>query len=206
MILGVTPARGGSKGIPQKNIRSICGKPLIAWTIESALESRLIDEYVVSTDDPEIAEITREYGAKVLPRPNNLATDEATTLSVLQHVLDYYEPEILVLLQCTSPVRYSGLIDECINKYIDKKADSLATGFMCDLFEWRSYGARRQELNSFFHDDGNVYVLSPDDLRKGRMWGERCINHVIDRKYSFEIDDEFDFWINEKILDELMQQ
>jgi len=206
MILGVTPARGGSKGIPQKNIRNICGKPLIGWTIESALESRLIDEYIVSTDDPEIASVTREYGADVLQRPHNLATDEATTISVLNHVLDYYDPEIIVLLQCTSPVRYTGLIDECINKYIAKCADSLATGFMCDLFEWGSYSARRQELISFFHDDGNVYVLNPEDIRHGRMWGESCIFHVIDRKYSFEIDDEFDFWINEKILDELMGQ
>ena len=83
MILGITPARGGSKGIPGKNIKEISGKPLIAWTIEAAKESQMIDRYVVSTEDEEIAEISREYGADVIERAPELATDEATTLSVL---------------------------------------------------------------------------------------------------------------------------
>ena len=84
MILGVIPARGGSKEIPRKNVKQINGKPLIAWTIEAAKESKIIDRYVVSTEDDEIAAVSREYGAEVIERPPELATDEATTLSVLQ--------------------------------------------------------------------------------------------------------------------------
>jgi len=84
MILGITPARGDSKGIPGKNIKDISGKPLVAWTIEAAKESKMIDRYVVSTEDEKIAATSREYGADVIERPPELATDEATTLSVLQ--------------------------------------------------------------------------------------------------------------------------
>ena len=83
-ILGITPARGGSKGMPKKNIKVISGKPLIAWTIEAAKEAKVIDRYMVSTEDEEITEISREYGADVVERPPELATDEATTLSILQ--------------------------------------------------------------------------------------------------------------------------
>jgi len=87
MILGVIPARGGSKGIPRKNIRMIAGKPLIAWTIEAALKAKLLDRLVVSTEDREIARIAGDRGAEVIGRPAELASDEATTLSVLQHAL-----------------------------------------------------------------------------------------------------------------------
>jgi CMP-N-acetylneuraminic acid synthetase len=103
-ILGITPARGGSKGIPRKNIKEIAGKPLIAWTIEAAKESKMIDRYVVSTEDEEIAEISREYGADVIERPLEPATDDATTLSVLQHVIEWIPCDSIVLLQATSPI------------------------------------------------------------------------------------------------------
>jgi len=200
MILGITPARGGSKAIPRKNIREICGKPLIAWTIDAALKSKLIDQYIVSTEDEEIASISRRYGAEVLPRSPELATDEITTLPVLQEVLKKIDADIVVLLQCTSPVRDENLIDRCIQKFIDSQADSLATGFMCNLFEWGTYSARRQDLQPFFHDDGNVFVISADLIRKGKLFGEMNEIELIDREQNFEIDDEFDFWLNEQIL------
>lgn len=104
-ILGITPARGGSKTIPRKNIKEICGKPLIAWTIEAAKKSKLLDRYVVSTENEEIAEISKKYGAEVIDRPKALATDTTPTLPVLQDVLKKIDAEIVVLLQCTSPVR-----------------------------------------------------------------------------------------------------
>ena len=87
MILGITPARGGSKGIPRKNIKEIAGKPLIAWTIEAAKKSKLLDKHLVSTEDDEIASVSRKYGSDVICRPMELATDEASTLSVLQHAI-----------------------------------------------------------------------------------------------------------------------
>lgn len=200
IILGVTPARGGSSTIPRKNVQPIAGKPLIAWTIEAARSSRLLNRYLVSTEDREIAAIAREYGVQVLPRPARLASDAATTLMVLQHVLETVPAEIVVLLQCTSPVRDEGLIDACIKKFLDEEADSLATGFMCTWYEWGTYDKRRQELRGFFHDDGNVYVVKAERIRNGDFWGEKRVRYPTSREQNFEIDDAFDFWLNEEIL------
>ena len=199
-ILGITPARGGSKSIPKKNIKEICGKPLIAWTIEAAKKSRLLDRYVVSTEDKEIAEISKQYGAEVIDRPPELAIDEATTLSVMQDILNKIDADVVVLLQCTSPVRDDGLIDYCINRFLETKADSLATGFMCQLYEWGTYSARRQDLGGFFHDDGNVYVIKAELIKRGELWGSKMEKVIIGKEQNFEIDDAFDFWLNEQII------
>ena len=200
MILGITLARGGSKDVPRKNVREICGKPLIAWTIEAAKKSELLDRYVVSTEDKEIAEIAKKYEAEVVSRLPGLATDEATALSVLQDVLTKIDADIVVLLQCTSPVRDDGLIDDCIEKFLETKADSLATGFICKLYEWGRYSVRKQELKGFFHDDGNVIIFKAELLKRGELWGNKMERFLISREQNFEIDDEFDFWLNEQIL------
>ena len=192
MILGVIPARGGSKGISKKNIRQICGKPLIAWTIEAAKQSRLIERFVVSTDDPEIAKISRQWNAEVIDRPAALATDDATTLSVLQDLIKKINADTIVLLQCTSPVRDTDLIDRCIEKYRETGADAVATGYMCNLFEWGTYSARRQNLKSFFHDDGNVYVISTDNITAGYLFRGKREVVLTNRECSFEIDEEFE--------------
>ena len=149
-ILGITPARGGSKGIPGKNIKAIAGKPLIAWTIESAKESKMLDKYVVSTEAEEIARVVREYRADVIKRPMELATDEASTLCVLQHLVENIPCDIIVLLQATSPLRRPGLIDECVKEFIDNDYDSLATGFICDYIEYGKNELRRQDIQGFF--------------------------------------------------------
>lgn len=200
MILGVTPARGGSKGIPKKNIRQICGKPLIAWTIEAAQQSKHLDRFVVSTEDPDITHISRTWRAEVVDRPVALASDEATTLSVLQDLLLKIDADIVVLLQCTSPVRNPGLIDQCIDKFRKSDADALATGFLCSIFEWGTYSSRRQELHPYFHDDGNVYVIKSENILNGNLFAGKRETLIVDRECSFEIDDEFDFWLNEQIL------
>lgn len=200
MILGVIPARGGSKGIPRKNIQPLHGKPLLAWTIEAAKASRLLDRYVVSTEDSEIAEIARQYGAEVLDRPKELATDEADTLGVLQHALAQIPAETLVLLQPTSPIRDAGLIDRCIQRFFDTKADSLATGFMCKYVEYGQDPPRRQEIEGFFYDDGNVYVIRANILKMGDRYGKQIERMLVDREQNVEIDDEFDFWLAEQIL------
>ena len=200
MILGVTPARGGSKGVPRKNIRPLCGKPLIAWTVEAAKASKLLDRYVVSTDDNEIANVARKNGAAVLERPDDLATDEASTLSVLQHVLQHIPAETVVLLQATSPVREPDLIDRCIQRFLETKADSLATGFICKYVEYGKNELRRQDIQGFFYDDGNVYVMKADLIRAGDRIGQRIERVVLDREQNVEIDEEFDLWLAEKIL------
>jgi len=204
IILGITPARGGSKGIPRKNIRLIAGKPLIAWTIEVARKSKLLNDYVVSTENKEIAKIAKKYGAKVHNRPKELAGDNVITLPVLQDVLKKINADVVVLLQCTSPVRESRLIDKCIQQFLKTRADSLATGFRCHLYEWGRYGQCRQNLKGWFHDDGNVVVLKADRVNKAKswddVWGKKMERVEISKEQNFEIDNQFDFWLNEQIL------
>jgi CMP-N,N'-diacetyllegionaminic acid synthase len=193
-ILGIIPARGSSKAIPRKNVKPIAGKPLIAWTIEAAKKSTLMNTFVVSTEDNEIANIAANYGAEVLHRPKALASDKATTLAVMP-------ADIVVLLQCTSPIREKGLIDTCIKQFLNEKADSLATGFISHLYEWGSYdNKRRQDLQGWFHDDGNIYVIKAENIVKGNLWGKKRIPFGISREQNIEIDDSFDFWLNEQIL------
>jgi len=200
MILGITPARGGSKGIQGKNIKEISGKPLIAWTIEAAKESKMIDRYVVSTEDEEITAISRECGADVIERPQELATDVTTTLSVLQHAVEKIPCDIVVLLQATSPIRRGGLIDECIREFIDNEYDSLATGFTCKYIEYGKNSLRRQDIDGFFYDDGNIYVIKADLIERGERFGEKIGRKVISRWENTEIDDKFDLWLGEQIL------
>ena len=199
-ILGITPARGGSKGIPRKNIKEIAGKPLIAWTIEAAKNSRLLDRYVVSTEDEEIAEVVRRYGADVLYRPPELASDEASTLNVLQHAVEQIPCNIVVLLQATTPVRKQGLIDECIREFIDNGYDSLATGFVCKYVEYGKNELRRQDIKGFFYDDGNIYVIKANLIKEGDRYGKKIGKKIVSRWENADIDDGFDFWIAEKIL------
>ena len=200
MILGVTPARGGSKGVPRKNIREISGKPLLAWTIEAAQRSNLLDDYVVSTEDPEIASVATRCGAKVVDRPQELATDESDTFDVLRHIVQTIDADVIVLLQATSPIRDDDLIDKCVDRFLQVKADSLATGFLCKFVEYGKNILRRQDIDGFFYDDGNVYVMDADMLRRGERYGQRIEKVHLDREQNIEIDDEFDFWLAEQIL------
>ena len=202
MILGVIPARGGSKGVPQKNVRQVCGKPLIAWTIEAAQQSVLLDRWVVSTEDPEIASISRLYGAEILNRPPQLATDTTPTSHVLKHALDHVSADIVVLLQPTSPIRSSGLIDRCIRQFQDTQADSLATGFMCKYQEYAlGNNLRRQARAGFFYDDGNVYVLRASMVSAGEQFGEKIERVLLDREQNIEVEDLFELWLAEKVLE-----
>ncbi|MDD5421795.1 MAG: acylneuraminate cytidylyltransferase family protein [Candidatus Omnitrophota bacterium] len=201
MTLGIIPARGGSKGIPRKNIKMVAGKPLIAWTIEAAKKSKLLDRFVVSTDDAVIANIAKRCGADVINRPARLATDKATTLSALQHVLSLIDTDTVVLLQPTSPVRSPGLIDRCIKKFRRTKADNLATGFICKFMEYGSYiNKRRQDLKGFFYDDGNVYVIKADLIKKGKIFGKKAGRIFTSKEENVEIDDEFELWMAGEIL------
>jgi CMP-N-acetylneuraminic acid synthetase len=200
MVLGITPARGGSKGISKKNIREICGKPLIGWTIEAAKKSKLIDRYVVSTEDSEIAMVSKRYGAEVLKRPSELATDDVSTLRVIQHAIKHVPCDIIVVLQATSPIRKGGLIDECIKEFMDNGYDSLATGFICKYTEYGTNNLRRQDIKGFFNDDGNVYVIKSELIKKGDRYGKKLGRKVISRPENIDIDDEFDFWLAEQIL------
>jgi CMP-N,N'-diacetyllegionaminic acid synthase len=127
-VVGLIPARGASKGIPRKNLAPLGGKPLIAWTIEAALESQQLARAVVSTDDPEVAEAARAYGAEVLDRPTELAADETPMRDVVAHALRELVPETaLVLLQPTSPLRTSRHVDEAVERLLASGADGVVS-------------------------------------------------------------------------------
>ena len=203
LTLAVIPARGGSKGLPGKNIRLLAGRPLIAWSIDAALATTRVDRVAVSTDDEKIALVAKEWGAEVLWRPTELATDEATTISVIQYIAQYQVPEAesIVVLQPTSPLRNKGLIDECLDLFHEGGYDNLATGYWCKYQEFGSHNnMRRQDYQGFFYDDGNVYVLNRKLALAGRWFGENIAKHVIDKQQNFEIDDEIDFVILESLM------
>jgi len=200
VILGIIPARGGSKGVPRKNLKKLCGKPLIAWTIEAAKKSKLFDRYVVSTEDEEIAEVSKKYGAEVIHRPPELARDETPILPVLQDALKKIDATVVVLLNPTSPIRNSDLIDHCIRRFLDSGADSLATGFMCKYKEYGTHDRRRQDIEGFFYDDGNVYVIKADLIKKGDRFGKKIERVITAKEQNIDIDDDFDFWLAEQIL------
>ncbi|EMJ92065.1 acylneuraminate cytidylyltransferase family protein [Leptospira alstonii] len=202
MNLAVIPARGGSKGLPGKNIKNLCGKPLIAWSIEAAQQAKRIDQIVVSTDSEEIAAIAKDWNCAVLKRPAELATDEAKTIAVLGQISkEIPEAENFILLQPTSPIRDAGLIDECLDIYEKGNFSNLATGFWCKYQEFGKHNnMRRQDYKGFFYDDGNIYILSQNLVSKGLWFSDNVCRHVISRHQNFEIDDEIDFVILEALL------
>jgi len=203
ITMAVIPARGGSKSVPRKNIRKLGNRPLISWSIDAAKAAKGIDRVVVSTDDKEIGAVSKSFGAEVLWRPDELATDEATTIAVLQYIAREQAPEAgtLVVLQPTSPLREPGLIDECLGIYRASGHDNLATGFWCKYQAFGSHNnMRRQDYQGFFYDDGNVYILDRALALAGRWYGDRIARHVIAKHQNFEIDDEVDFAILECLM------
>jgi CMP-N-acetylneuraminic acid synthetase len=162
----------------------------------------MLDKFVVSTDDRVIADIAAREGADILMRPDYLATDEADTLDVMIHAVKEIPSDTLVLLQPTSPIRKDGLIDQCINEFLASNYDSLATGFMCTYIEYGKNDLRRQDIEGFFYDDGNVYVMKSGMVLKRERYGTHICRKVISRVENAEIDDEFDFWLCQKILED----
>ncbi|MDD3149244.1 MAG: acylneuraminate cytidylyltransferase family protein [Candidatus Gastranaerophilales bacterium] len=163
-ILGIIPARGGSKGIPRKNIRLLAGKPLIAYTIEASLKSKYIDRTILSTEDAEIKEIAQKFGAEVMDRPFELAQDETKTAPVLTDIVNKlehtgYSPDIVVLLQPTCPLRDENVIDAAIEKLINADNDSI---FTCSAYSL-THALWKKEL------DGTMSCLYDYHLRPRRQ-------------------------------------
>lgn len=202
--LAIIPARGGSKGLPRKNILPLAGKPLIAWSIEAARTAAGVDRVCVSTEDAEIGRVAGDWGAEVLWRPEALADDDSTTIAVVRHIAKRQAPEAetLVILQPTSPLRDPGLIDDCLRVYRDGGHDNLATGYWCKAQEFGSHNnVRRQDYEGFFYDDGNVYILDRALALADRWFGDRIARHVIARHQNFEIDDAVDFTVLECLME-----
>lgn len=203
-FLGIIPARGGSKGVPRKNIKIIHGHPLIAWTIRAALDSALLDRVIVSTEDEEIAEVSRRYGAEVLVRPRELAADDTISRDVIAHALKAFGAKRSVLLQATSPVRSPGLIDRVITAFKSGEWDSMATGFDYALYPPHGVEHRRQDIRHVFVNDGSVIVSSGETVLGGSLFGQRAGTMVTSREENVDIDEAFDFWLAEKILEKVV--
>ena len=201
MILGVIPARGGSKGIPRKNIKVLHGHPLIAWTIKDARESKLLDKFVVSTEDGEVASIARKYGAQVLTRPQELAGDGVISREVVAHALRILGGDVSVLLQATSPVRRPGLIDKAVTTFRDWGWDSVATGFPYYIYPPHGVEHRRQDISQVFVNDGSVIVSKAETILNGSLFGEKAGTLITTRDENVDIDEEYDFWLAEKTIE-----
>lgn len=179
-VLAIIPARGGSKGIPGKNVHPLAGKPLIAYTIEQALAASRVTRVVVSTDSDTIADVARRYGAEVVRRPDSLSGDEATSESALLHCLDslktgeQYEPDLVVFLQATSPLRSASDIEQAITTFENEQADSLFSACPQHGFVWRVKAGsvaplnydprcrpRRQAAPDDIVENGSIYIFKP---------------------------------------------
>ncbi|GAI03486.1 unnamed protein product [marine sediment metagenome] len=222
-VVAIIPARGGSKGVPRKNIRDLAGKPLIAYTIEAAKKSGYVDRLIVSTDDEEIATISKSYGVEVpFMRPAELATDEAPTLSVIQHAVKFLEIEgskidIVIILQPTSPLRGGARIDEAVKKLVGTGADSVVTVCKVKHHPFWSYTAkgdrlypfseeginvsRHQDLPEVYALNGAVYVVRRDVLfDQNSLFGRDTRAIIMPYEESVDIDDYFDLFVVEMVL------
>jgi CMP-N,N'-diacetyllegionaminic acid synthase len=223
-ILCIIPARGGSKGVKRKNIKPIAGKPLIAYSVEQAKRSRYIDRVIVSTEDEEIAKISKQYGAEVpFVRPVELAGDEVSTIDVLLHAIHWMEEEdtyhfdILVLLHTTTPLRRTIDIDACIEKLIEKKADnvfSVTEAHRNPYFNMVEVGddgrialskkgsfTSRQNAPKVYDMNSSIYVWWKDILKmeKKIFLKNSCI-YVMPKERSIDIDEPLDFRIAEFLI------
>ncbi len=224
-VLGIIPARGGSRGVSKKNIRILLGKPLIVWTIEEAMASNLT-RVIISTDNEEIAEVARNAGAEVpFVRPAELATDSANAIPVLLHALhacqsDENPFEAIMMLQPTSPMRLSGDINEAIDKMSnDPLCTSVISVYQVDgehparmkyleagklidppFCESRENQAR-QELTPMYMRSGAIYLVRKDTLMKEEsLKGNRCLAQVMPKSRSVNIDSYFDFELAEWLM------
>lgn len=222
-ILYVIPARGGSKGIPHKNIKPLNGKPLIYYSIDIARQMTSDEHICVSTDDDEIIEVVENYGLKVpFKRPDYLATDTATTNDVLLHVINFYEKkgcfyDIVVLLQPTSPLRKISQVREAIALYspdldmIVSVKESHSASVICTENDngfielcFRNRGGRRQDLSQFYEYNGSIYIINIKRLKEKGMRGFIKIKkYVMDEYSSVDIDIPLDWTITEIIIRDL---
>jgi N-acylneuraminate cytidylyltransferase len=219
--LVIIPARGGSRGVPRKNIQFLAGKPLLAYSIEAAQQTPSVSRVIISTDDPEIAGVARRYDAEVTWRPEELSGDTATSESALLHTLEHlretesYEPDLVVFLQATSPLRQDDDIKNAIKTLLVEKADSLFSACAVEGFLWRSSAEgnlpinydsecrpRRQERDeTILEENGSIYVFRPWVLRecRSRLGGKIAV-YPMDRMDSFQVDNPDDLILMEHLL------
>jgi len=219
--VAVIPARGGSKGIPRKNLQLLAGKPLLAHSLISALNTPSIERVFVSTDDAEIASVAREYGGEVILRPKEISDDGASSESALLHALAFlqksegYEPDVLVFLQCTSPLTLAEDIEGTVQALIQQQADCALSVTPFHYFLWgygpdqeviainhdKNYRPRRQDRDPQFVETGAVYVMkSKGFLRARHRFFGRIAMYYMPIERRLEIDDLVDLQVAEVLL------
>ena len=221
-ILAIIPARGGSKTIPRKNIKLLNGKPLIYYTIKESIKSKYLGRIIVSTEDKEISEISKKYGAEVIERPEELAKDETPTIDVIFHVLqvikaENFEPGLVVLLQPTSPLRNAQDIDNAVELFLKNDCESVVS--VCEvehslywsfeienrclkpIFGGKYLNMRRQDLSKVYTPNGAIYVSTPEILRKYKsFYCSKTIPYIMPPERSVDIDNEIDFMLAELLM------
>lgn len=227
-ILAVIPARGGSKGLPGKNIIQLGGKPLIAHSIEVAKESKLIQRIITTTDDMEIADVAKSYGAEIpFIRPSELALDDTPPEPVLKHAIEFleqkedYKPDIIVWLEPPYPIRTAEEVDEAIQMFIDDpEADSLRA--VCRPFQnpykmWVLEGkylkplinqdrevfhtGPRQNIRDVYWQNTHIFLLRYDTIMKGgNFYGDKILPYILNEDRFIDIDSKFDLELAEMIM------
>lgn len=218
-IIAIIPARGGSKGIPKKNIKVLNNKPLIAYSIKNVLQSKYIDEVFVSTDDKKISLIAKKYGAKIINRPKVLASDTSSSESALRHAVEEIEKlgikiDLVVFLQATSPMREKYDLDRAIEKFSKEKLDSLFSAQKSYFNIWEEKSdkiksitynfksrIRRQDRPLQWHENGSFYIFKKNILMKdnNRLGGKVGVYPMLSVD-SLEIDSHFDWFLLEQII------
>lgn len=220
-FLAVVPARSGSKRLPKKNVLNLCGKPLISWTIDSAIKSKYLDKIVISSDDNVILDIANKQGVHSIKRPNQLANDLATSYDVVKHTLDNIESyDFVVLLQPTSPLRDEKHIDDAIEFLEEKKANAVIS--VCEMdhsplwsntldrsLSMRGFikneflNKRSQDLDKSYRLNGAIYICKTDNLVKeqGFFLKDKIYAFIMDRESSVDIDQDIDFKIAAALIE-----
>lgn len=219
-MLAVIPVRGGSKRLPGKNIKSFAGAPLLAHTIAQARACSGIERLVVSTDAPDIAAVARQYGAEVVFRPAELASDTSSTAVAIQHLLqqlfaqENYSPKGVMTLQVTNPLRPKGMLQEAIERFMQQADASCLMGvsenshklgqiqngyFKASLYQ---AGQRSQDLQRLYYENGLVYISQTEKLReKGELFGDKIVPFILPEWCSLgDIDTAADFEVAEALF------
>ena len=222
-VISIITARGGSKGIPRKNIKLLKDHPLIYYSITASKQSKFIKNTYVTTEDKEIAKISLKYGSEIIKRPKELAKDNTSSVDTILHALNYLEdknklPDFFVLLQPTSPLRTTEDINNSIRLFINNDCDALISvselnhsslmnfkienNFLVANCDESFLNRRRQDLPKYYCPNGAIYIITPESIRKNRTFiPKKTIPYVMPKERSVDLDTPFDFKLAEFILE-----
>jgi len=219
-ILAIIPARGGSKGIPLKNLVKLNGKPLLYYSINSSLHSKYIDKTIISTDNKKIKNYAKKFNVEIIDRPKKLASNTAKIEPVISHTLDYlkkisnYVPDVIVLLQNTSPLRTSNHVESALKFFFKNNFDSVLSSYVSHKFFWKNNNNKyfpvnyepqnrpnRQNMDKQFIENGAIYITKYDSFRKSkcRVSGKLGL-FIMNEEDSIDIDTSFDLLCAKSLL------